>query len=119
MPSLLIKAVISAGRSFHVLFWGFFFDGVSPLSLTSFNANRVLPTTFSVVDPLHALDSPWISSELTFDEPGVTFRLEVKESADITEVCTRVFNVSCYRSMRTAVENFKRHKENCLMKKRP
>lgn len=90
---------------------------MSSLSLTSFNINRMLPTSFSMVPPLHILDSPWISSELKFDEPGMTFRLEMKESADTTEVYTTLFSVSSFKSMRTAVENFKRHKENCLMKK--
>jgi len=70
-----------------------------------------------VVHPLHALDSPRISNDLRFDEPGLTLRLKVKESADITGVYVTLFNLSCYKSMRTAVENFKSHKENCLTKK--
>lgn len=73
---------------FFSLFLIFFLlNGVSSLSLTSFNINRVLLPNFSVVHPLYIVDSPRISSKLRFDKPGMTFRLEVKESADITDVC--------------------------------
>lgn len=113
---MLTKLVISAGRSSHIIF-NSFLDGVNSLSLSSFNTNKVPPTTFSMVHPPLSLDSPWISSELRSDEPGMTFSLEVKGSADITEVCITLFNVSCYKSVRTAVKNVKIQKENHLMKK--
>lgn len=96
MPPLLIKSVIFAGRSPYVLFsfsFPFFkkffspLNGVSSLSLTSFNTNRVLLTNFSVVHLLNTVDSLRISSKLRFDEPGMTFRMEVRESADIIKVC--------------------------------
>lgn len=47
----------------------------------------MLLTNFSVVHLLNTVDSPRVSSKLRFYEPGITFRLEVKESADITDVC--------------------------------